>query len=61
MSFFIEGCSGGLEQMTERDLNPSLSWGQVHQTTPVPAGGHVKSRVQIFSSKLIVREEGEKV
>ena len=47
--------------MTERDLNPSLSWGQVHQTTPVPAGGHVKSRVQIFSSKLIVREEGEKV
>ena len=32
--YFIEGCSGVLEQMKERDLNPNLSWDQVHQTTP---------------------------
>ena len=31
---FIEGFSGVLEQMKERDLNANLSWDQIHQTTP---------------------------
>ena len=32
--YFIEGFSGVLEQMKERDLNANLSWDQIHQTTP---------------------------